>query len=132
MYCKLPSFNTLKKSPQALNDVAFYTHTISLYDIPNVSNITASVIAGIRGWNVEVTWTAPDWADYSQARVCYKAKAAKEWSYVGVGVNSLLIKNIRTAGTYVVSVATKDTNGNHETPDASAQIEFVITEEVQS
>ena len=133
MYCKLPSFNTLKKSPQALNDVVFYTHTISLYDIPNVSNITAGVInAGIRGWNVEVTWTAPDWADYSQGRVCYKAKAAKEWSYVGVGVNSLLIKNIRTAGTYVVSVATKDTNGNHETPDASTQIEFVITEEVQS
>lgn len=136
MYCKLPSFNTLKKSPQALNDVDYYTHIISLYDMPNVSNLAATAtsrnILFVTVFDVAVTWTAPDWADYNSGRVCYKKQGDKDWTYAGVAVNALEIKGLK-AGTYIISVATRDNNSHYETPDASMQVEIELkNEEEQS
>lgn len=140
MYCKLPSFNTLKKSPQALNDVEYYTHIIGLYDIPNVSKLAASAnkiehtesdsdgdVTTTYTWDIVVTWTAPDWPDYNSGRVCYKKKGTSAWIYAGIATNVLSIRGIATSGDYIVSVATRDNNGNFETPDASAQVEINLS-----
>lgn len=139
MYCKLPSFNTLKKSPQALNDVEYFTHIIGLYDIPNVSKLAASAnkiehtesdsdgVTTTYTWDIVVTWTAPDWPDYNSGRVCYKKKGTSAWIYAGIATNVLSIRGIATSGDYIVSVATRDNNGNFETPDASAQVEINLS-----
>ena len=140
MYCKLPSFNTLKKSPQALNDVEYYTHIIGLYDIPNVSKLAAlatkiehtesdsdGYVTTTYTWDIVVTWTAPDWPDYNSGRVCYKKKGTSAWIYAGIATNVLSIRGIATSGDYIVSVATRDNNGNFETPDASAQVEINLS-----
>lgn len=146
LYFKFPSFNTFGNSPQQLNDVQYYNHQVALSDIPNVSNLTATVTryahersAGYDEntgdpittttytWDIDIRWTAPNWSNYGSGRVSYKAHDAQAWTYVGVGGNSLSIRNIATAGQYDIAVATKDINGNYETEDNSTQVTVTLS-----
>ena len=71
-------------------------------------------------------WTAPDWGNYAGARVYYKLSSATAWTYAGVG-DSQLVFTHAVAGTYNIAVATKDNNGNYETPDDSAQVNITLS-----
>ena len=130
LYLKFPSFNVFSNNRQELIDVDFYNHTVRPYDIPNVSNLTASKSRSGTSpnytWTITVKWTAPDWDNYSGARVCYKAEDATTWTYAGVG-DSQLVFTHTVAGDYTIAVATKDNNGNYETPDDSSQVSITLS-----
>ena len=108
----------------------YYNHTVRTYDIPNVSNLTAgSSRSGTNPnytWTITAKWTAPDWANYSGARVYYKKSSGVAWTYAGVG-DSQLVFTQTVAGDYTIAVATKDNNGNYETPDDSAQVSITLS-----
>ena len=137
LYLKFPSFNVFGNSNQQLNDVEYYNHTVRTYDIPNVQNVAASVVrhehsgglfeSSTYTWDIHVTWTAPDWGDYSAGRVSYKRYGAAAWTYAGMGGNEVAINGIDTAGVYVIAVGTKDINGNYETEDDSAQVTVTLS-----
>lgn len=137
LYLKFPSFNVFGNTNQQLNDVNYYNHHVRLYDIPNVQNVAASVVRHEHSggllepstytWDIHVTWTAPDWGDYSAGRVSYKRYGAAAWTYAGMGGNEVTINGIDTAGVYVIAVGTKDINGNYETEDDSAQVTVTLS-----
>ena len=130
LYLKFPSFNVFGNNGQELNDMDYYNHTVRTYDIPNVSNLTASKSRSGTSpnytWTITVKWKAPDWGDYGGARVCYKLSTASTWTYAGVGDSQLVFTNT-VAGTYDIAVATKDSKGNYETPDDSAQVSITLS-----
>ena len=141
LYLKFPSFNYFGRRFQQLNDVNYYNHIVQLYDIPNVQNLNAEATkithtetdpdTGITTtwytWDIYVSWTAPDWGEYSAGRVSYKEDGAQAWIYAGMGGNEATIRDIDTAGDYIIAVGTKDTNGNFELEDDSSQITITLS-----
>lgn len=132
LYMKFPSFNTFEKSGQELTDVQSYVHQVRLYDIPNVTNLTAVAKyetredAGgetpvvITRRYAEVNWSAPDWASYMNAKVYYRT-ATGAWRVAGIGTSSLTF-DVTGAGDYVIAVCSQDSKSNSETPDVSTQV----------
>lgn len=138
LYFKFLSFNILQKNIQALNDVNYYNHRVILYDIPNVANVVATPHVDyieeiydyetgethtvIKSRNINVSWIPPDYDNYNGAKVFYKKSGAIGWKSAGVSQNnSMEIKNVGGAGTYIVAVATRDIKGNYESADDSTQ-----------
>ena len=78
-------------------------------------------------WDIHVTWTAPDWGEYSSGRVSYKEDGAQDWIYAGMGGNEVTIPDIDTSGDYIIAVGTRDVNGNCETEDDSSQITITLS-----
>lgn len=127
LYFKFTSANVFGNNLQELNDVDYYTHHVHLYDIPNVTNLTAVVTQSGGTWDITLRWTAPDWTDYSSGRVSYKLNGANTWTYFGMATTETTITGIDTAGTYIISVATRDINGNYETEDDGTKITVTLS-----
>ncbi len=127
LYFKFPSANVFGNNLQELNDVDYYSHQVQLYDIPNVKNLTATVTHNTDTWDVALRWTAPDWTDYSSGRVSYKLQGSNVWTYYGMATTELTITDIDTAGVYVISVATRDINGNYEAEDDGTKITVTLS-----
>lgn len=133
LFLKFPSFNNFEKCPQSVNDVDYYNHRVMLYDIPNVTNLSAhaeveknsstddngETVTTISRRYLVVNWIAPDWNEYMNARVYYK-KEGESWIFIGTATNGLSF-DVNEAGNYTVAVCTQDLNGYTETPDDSAQ-----------
>jgi hypothetical protein len=127
LYFKFTSANVFGNNLQELNDVDYYNHRVHLYDIPNVTNLTAVVTRNADTWDIALRWTAPDWTDYSSGRVSYKLSGASQWTYFGMATTETTITGIDTAGTYNISVATRDINGNYETEDDGTKITVTLS-----
>lgn len=141
LYLKFPSANIFGNNLQTLNDVDYYNHRVHLYDIPNVTNLTATVTRNEHTetdpgssnpvttytWDIAIRWTAPDWNDYSSGRVSYKPSGASTWTYFGMATTETTITGMDTAGTYIISVATRDVNGNYEAEDDGTQITVTLS-----
>ena len=130
LYLKFPSFNTFSNNYQELADLNYYNHVVRSYDIPNVSNLTASKSRSGTSpnytWTITAKWKAPDWENYTGGRVSFKLSSDTVWTYAGVG-DSQLVFTHTTAGTYTIAVATKDNNGNYESPDDSTQVSLTLS-----
>ena len=126
LYFKFTSANVFGNNLQELNDVDYYNHRVHLYDIPNVTNLTAVVTRNAGTWDIALRWTAPDWTDYSSGRVSYKLSGTSQWTYFGMATTETTITGIDTAGTYNISVATRDINGNYETEDDGTKITVTL------
>ena len=127
LYFKFTSANVFGNNLQELNDVDYYNHRVHLYDIPNVTNLTAVVTQSGGEWDIALRWTAPDWTDYSSGRVSYKLSGDTAWTYFGMATTETTITGIDTAGTYIISVATRDINGNYETEDDGTKITVTLS-----
>ena len=134
MYIKLPSFNTMKNNMQELNDIDYYSHTVGLYEIPNVQKITVdskryahtSGLSTYYTYDIIVKWDPPEWDLYNSAKVYYKKESATEWIYAGMGLQSLTIKSIADGGDYQISVVVRDMNGNHKAPKNGAKATITL------
>lgn len=130
LFFKFPSFNLVKKNLQDLNDVDYYTHTVDLYLLPDVKNLTASATKQTHDeiwytWDIEIAWSLPEQS--SAAKVYFRKKTEADWIYAGMGLESLTIHDISEAGEYVISVSAKDTNDNSKAPNNCAQLEITVS-----
>ncbi len=131
LYLKFPSANVFGNNLQELDDVDYYSHQVALYDIPNVTSLSAVVIVNETTpttWDIALNWRAPDWTDYSSGRVSYKLAGASTWTYFGMATTETTITGIDTPGTYIISVATRDINGNYEAEGDGTQITVTLSE----
>lgn len=131
LYFKLPSFNMFKGQLQDVNALDSYSFVVGRYDIPNVSNITAvasgwAITDSINTYEINVSWTKPDWADYECALIYYKNSTHSQWTYADRGDESAKITQALPGDTYTIAVCVKDVYGNFETPDSAPKVTCAV------
>lgn len=131
LYFKLPSFNMFKGQLQDINELESYSFTVGLYDIPNVANIIAvasgwSITSSINAYQINVSWTKPDWTDFECGLVYYKNSTKTQWTYADRGEESAVIPQAVPGETYTIAVCTKDVYGNYELPDVAPKVTAAV------
>lgn len=132
LYFKLPSFNIFKGQLQDINELDSYQYVVRRYDIPNVTGLSAvasgwSVTSTVNAYQINITWTKPDWADFERGLVYYKNSTHSTWTYADSGEEKALIAQAVPGDTYTIAVCTKDIYGNYELPDSAPQTTCTVT-----
>ncbi len=102
---------------QGLDEVQAYPYTITLYYIPEVSDLALftkyyEIGDGVLSFDVVAAFTQPTINTFDTVEAWYR-EGTNEWKYGGNGDNQIVISGCELGHTYEVRLKVKDRHGNY-------------------